>query len=387
MTGITGLVGSAFVTQLLRDRDDIEIVAIARGNNAHTAQYRVETILREQCEFDAHPEDAERIINAVKVIDGNIAQLDVDGIAASPLLADCDSTFHCAADVNLGRDPDGKTFNINYNGTKGMLAISKKIGVKEFHYVSTAYVAGKLSGLAMEDKPINSGFNNPYEESKFKAENLVRESGFKFTIYRPAIVVGRSTDGKVRKPLAFYRILEFMAKLKKHHCAKENIDPTSWVDLSLSFDAEAGSLVYFVPIDYVQMTTCALFQMPVCNKTYHLTTDCPVKTNDINRAICETIKVTGIHVEKAAHKQNVDEKLLSRLLRDLLPYFSLEIVFDQTNIDAALGDKKPAVEFDFEWLKMLMRAYLLEFFPKVDWLHDLLECDSDGVHIGSQKNG
>jgi thioester reductase-like protein len=373
MTGITGLVGSAFVTHMLRSRKDITIVAIARGNNARTAQQRVDEILREQCEFDNHPQDADMIIGAVTVIEGDVATLDIDKLSALPILQNTDSTFHCAADVNLGKDPEGKTFNINYNGTKNMLAISNKLGVKEFHYVSTAYVAGKLHGRAMEDTPINSGFNNPYEESKFKAESLVRASGMKFTIYRPAIIVGRSTDGQVRKPLAFYRILEFMAKLKKHHCAKENLNPVDWVDLSLSFDAVAGSMVYFVPIDYVQLVTCALFQMPVCNKTYHLTTDCPVKTNDINRAICETIKIHGVTVEHCPHELNVDEKLLSRLLRDLLPYFSVEIVFDQTNVDAALGADKPVIEFDFEWLKMLMASYLLEFFPKVDWLHDLLE--------------
>ena len=325
MTGITGLVGSAFVTHLLRSRKDIEFVAIARGNNARTAQQRVEEIVTAQCDFDGHIEDAPAILTTIKVIDGDVATLDVDQLAAMDLMDGVDTTFHCAADVNLGKDPEGRTFNINYNGTKNMLNLSKKLGVKEFHYVSTAYVAGKLDGRAMEDTPINSGFNNPYEESKFKAEGLVRESGMKFTIYRPAIVVGRSTDGQVRKPLAFYRILEFMAKLKKHHCAKENINPVDWVDLRLSFDAVAGSMVYFVPIDYVQLTTCFLFQQPVCNKTYHLTTDCPVKTNDINVAICETIKIKGVSIEHCPHELNVDEKLLSRLLRDLLPYFSLNI--------------------------------------------------------------
>jgi thioester reductase-like protein len=316
MTGITGLVGSAFVTHLLRSRKDITIVAIARGNNARTAQQRVEEIVRDQCKFDDHPQDADAILAAIEVIDGDVAILDVDALAGLPMLQGTDTTFHCAADVNLGKDPDGRTFKINYNGTKNLVDLSNKLGVSNFHYVSTAYVAGKIVGLAMEDKPINSGFNNPYEESKFKAEMLVRESGMKFTIYRPAIVVGRASDGKVRKPLAFYRILEFMAKLKKHHCAKENLNPVDWVDLSLSFDAIAGKMVYFVPIDYIQLTTCALFQMPICNKTYHLTTDCPQTAEDINRAICDTIKIHGVTVEHRPHELNVDEKLLSLLIRN-----------------------------------------------------------------------
>ena len=111
--------------------------------------------------------------------------------------------------MNLGKDPTGKTFHINYDGTVNMLELARLVNAKAFHYVSTAYVAGKLVGRAMEAVPQESGFNNPYEESKCKAEMLVRNSGFPFTIYRPAIITGRRRDGRIRKPLAFYyRILE-----------------------------------------------------------------------------------------------------------------------------------------------------------------------------------
>lgn len=373
LTGITGLVGSAFVTDLLRERKDIKIVTIARGNNARTAQERVDEIIADQCAFDGHPEDAEQILAAIEVISGDVVTLDVDKLAESEELKGVDTVFHCAADVNLGKDPEGKTYRINYVGTQNMVNLAQKLAVKAFHYVGTAYIAGKLTGRAFEDKPIDSGFNNPYEESKYKAEMLVRNSGIPFSIYRPAIVVGRFSDGRIRKPLAFYRILEFMAKLKKHHCSKEKLNPAEWVSLNLCFDTPPSDLVYFVPIDYVQKTVTALFQKPICNKAYHITGRSPVRTNDINRAICEVVKIKGVTVERHPHDLNVDEKLLSRFLSDLLPYFSSAIEFDQTNIQEALGDMINGWDMTFDKLKMLMRAYLLCFFPKVDWLHDLLE--------------
>jgi hypothetical protein len=42
-------------------------------------------------------------------------------------IGDVDAIFHCAADVNLGRDPYNRTFNTNYGGTKNMLEIAGKI--------------------------------------------------------------------------------------------------------------------------------------------------------------------------------------------------------------------------------------------------------------------
>lgn len=370
LTGITGLVGGAFTAALLKARKDVKVVALTRSNSVRTARQRVEEILGEQCQFDGCPEALPEIMKSIEVIDGDVTSIVPEELAKNPLLKDINTIFHCAADVNLGKDVDGKTFRINYNGTENLLKLAKLLKVDAFHYVSTAYVAGRLAGRAMEDAPINSGFNNPYEESKFKAETLVRNSGIPFTIYRPSIITGRVEDGRIRRPLAFYRILEFLSKLKKNQCFKQNLDPRDWIDINAHFNAIPSERVYFVPIDYVQKAITALFQKPVCNKTYHVTGDSPVTTSMIDHAVCRTLRLKGVEVEHREKKDGDD--MISRFLGDLLPYFASDIVFDQTNVREALGDEALDWELGENGLAVMMRSFFIDFFPDVDWIHDII---------------
>ena len=371
LTGITGLVGSAFVTGLLKERDDVEIVALTRANATQSAAERVENVIREQCELDEHPEDIDKILNAVTVIGGDIAEINPEEIAAMPELNGVDTVFHCAADVNLGKDPHGRTYRINYHGTENIVELSKILKIKELHYVCTAYIAGKLQGTAIEDNPVDSGFHNPYEESKYKAEMLVRNAGIPFSIYRPSIIIGRRKDGKIRRALAFYRILEFMAKLKKHTATKTNQDPTGFVDLDIHFPAAVSKHIYFVPIDYIQEAIVKLYQTPVCGKAFHITGDSPVTTLQILEAMCEILKVKSLSVGAENHDPTRDEKLMSRFLGDLLPYFSSDIIFDQSNVREVAGDEILDWPVGLEGLKTIMKTYYHDFFPNVEWLQQI----------------
>lgn len=377
LTGITGLVGSAFVVALLRERQDYEIVCLARKTAVKSAQQRTEEIIRDECRFDGCPELADRILKSVKVIEGDVTTIDPEALAKDPLLAGTSIIFHCAADVNLGKDPTGRTYRINYNGTENMVKLAKLLKVKEFHYVGTAYIAGKLAGTAFENAPIDNGFNNPYEESKFKAEMLVRESGIPFTVYRPAIITGRRSDGRIRKPLAFYRILEFLGKLKSHYCTKHNIDHTSWTNLQINFATVPSEHVYFVPIDYVQEAITALFQQPVNNQAYHITGESPLSTHQIENSICRVLRLDGTTVNGGPVAETMDNKLMARFLGDLFPYFSSDIIFDQSNVRKVLGDKLLDWEYGQKGLEILIRSFYKDYFPNVEWLQTLANAPLD----------
>ena len=377
LTGITGLVGSAFVVALLRERQDYEIVCLARKTAVKSAQQRTEEVIRDECRFDGCPELADRILKSVKVIEGDVTTLNPEELAKNPLLAGTTIIFHCAADVNLGKDPTGRTYRINYNGTENMVKLAQLLKVKEFHYVGTAYIAGKLVGTAFENMPIDNGFNNPYEESKFKAEMLVRNSGIPFTIYRPAIITGRRSDGRIRKPLAFYRILEFLGKLKSHYCTKHHIDHTGWANLQINFATVPSEHVYFVPIDYVQEAIAALFQQPVNNQAYHITGESPLSTHQIENSICRVLRLDGTTVNGGPVAETMDNKLMARFLGDLFPYFSSDIVFDQSNVRKALGDKILDWEYGQKGLEILIRSFYKDYFPNVEWLQTLANAPLD----------
>ena len=377
LTGITGLVGSAFVVALLRERQDYEIVCLARKTAVKSAQQRTEEIIRDECRFDGCPELADRILKSVKVIEGDVTTINPEELAKNPLLAGTTIIFHCAADVNLGKDPTGRTYRINYNGTENMVKLAQLLKVKEFHYVGTAYIAGKLVVTAFENIPIDNGFNNPYAESKFKAEMLVRNSGIPFTIYRPAIITGRRSDGRIRKPLAFYRILEFLGKLKSHYCTKHHIDHTGWANLQINFATVPSEHVYFVPIDYVQEAITALFQQPVNNQAYHITGESPLSTHQIENSICRVLRLDGTTVNGGPVAETMDNKLMARFLGDLFPYFSSDIVFDQSNVRKALGDKILDWEYGQKGLEILIRSFYKDYFPNVEWLQTLANAPLD----------
>ena len=373
LTGITGLVGSAFAVALLRERKDYEIVCLARPGNGKNAAERVAGIIKDECVFDGCPELAEEILAHISAVEGDVTTLDPVAMAADPRLAGTEIVFHCAADVNLGKDPTGKVFKINYNGTENVVKLAQLLKVKEFHYVGTAYIAGKLCGTAYEDRPVDNGFNNPYEESKFKAEFLVRNSGIPFSVYRPAIVTGRRSDGRIRKPLAFYRILEFLGKFKSHNCKRAGVSPEEWISMKINFATKPSEHVYFVPIDYVQEAITALFQKPVTNTAYHITGDSPMTTRQIEETVCGVLRLDDVSVEIKKEAGAVDTKLMARFVGDLFPYFSSDIIFDQTNVRKVLGDKILDWDYGQKGLETLIRSYYKDHFPEVQWIQTLAE--------------
>jgi len=366
LTGITGLVGAGVVTEMLCKHPDIHFVAVIRPGKTRTALQRVEETLKAQCEFDGRPDAFEGMMSHIDVIPGDVTKMPFDEIAE---FAPFDAMLHCAADVNLGKDPDGKTYATNLNGTKEALEAVRRFNIPLLHYVSTAYVAGTSVGRVMEDDMPAKGFINSYEHSKFDAEKLVRETckanNIPFTIYRPSIIVGRLTDGRLRKPLAFYRILEFLGSIKKNRCLKAGIPANSPLDMTIRLQSGTSDKIYFVPIDYVQKAISTLFFKPCIGRTYHVTGDSPVSTDMIAEAVSAVLKAKNLCVMEQVPDATRDELLITRMIGDLMPYFITQITFDQTNIRKDLGDEALAWKMDVEFLKKMAFAYYKQENPAV----------------------
>ncbi|MBP5585848.1 MAG: SDR family oxidoreductase [Lentisphaeria bacterium] len=363
LTGITGLVGASVVTALLRNHPDFKIVAICRGNSAQTAQERTELTMRAQCEFDGDPASYDSIISRITVISGDVTRLPFDEIAK---YGPYDVMFHCAADVNLGKDPEGKTYATNMNGTLNAVEAVKRFGIPRFQYVSTAYVAGTFAGRVMEDTMPATGWINSYERSKFDAEKYVRENvGVPYTIYRPSIIVGRRSDGVIRKPLAFYRILEFLGRIKSNRAFKAGLPANAQMEVNIRIASATSDKIYFVPIDYVQESMSRLFMVPEKNRTYHITGDSPVSTEMIGVACRDILKVTGLRTVDKNDDPSKDEKLVMRMIEDLIPYFSTQITFDNSNVRADLGDEILNWKLDVPFLRRMAYSYYKQEIPGI----------------------
>ena len=92
---------------------------------------------------------------------------------------------------------------VNVDGTGNVLdfCLAAK-DLERLAYVSTAYVAGKRTGVVYEHELVmGQEFKNHYESTKFQAEVWVRDEFDRVptTILRPAIVVGDSVYGRDRE--------------------------------------------------------------------------------------------------------------------------------------------------------------------------------------------
>ena len=147
-------------------------------------------------------------------------------------------------------------------GTENMLQFANSGKQKRFHYVSTAYVAGKQSGVIYENEMVNEPlFNNEYERSKFVAEQLVskyaKNSNIPYTIYRPGIIVGDSRTGATCKFDNLYLFVKVLFNIKnsfyKHRSGDSN-------DFAIRVPGDPEALINLVPIDYVADAIVAIFR-------------------------------------------------------------------------------------------------------------------------------
>ena len=109
------------------------------------------------------------------------------------------AVVHSAAVTDFSADPS-LIHETNVLGTKNMLKFASRASVP-FYYVSTAYVRTK-SDLASQP--------NEYELSKRTCEDMVRQSGLKYGIFRPSIVVGSREDGILPRQQAFHAFLRLL---------------------------------------------------------------------------------------------------------------------------------------------------------------------------------
>ena len=100
----------------------------------------------------------------------------LDSAAYSKPLACCDTVVHLAA--LTGKHQAAAYFRVNTEGTRVLVDASRRAGVQNFLHVST---------IAVKYRDQSRYY---YAQSKKLAEEIVAQSGLRYTILRPTIVVG-----------------------------------------------------------------------------------------------------------------------------------------------------------------------------------------------------
>lgn len=256
LTGATGFVGMELLARYL-DRTERPIYVLVRASDGEEAQQRLRSVLSTAFgSSDAHLEQA-------VAVPGDIESdnLGLDPDTRERLAAGVNEILHAAASVSFSL-PLEESRQVNVEGTRRLLEFAElcreRGGLRRFSYLSTAYVAGTHAGEFREDQlEVGQDFRNPYERSKFEAEQLVRarRGRLPIQVFRPSIIVGERPTGWTASFNVLYAPLKAFSR-----------------GAFRALPARRSAPVDVVPVDYVADAVFELCNRPVDEEeeTYHL---------------------------------------------------------------------------------------------------------------------
>ncbi len=330
LTGATGFLGQHLLQELLLNQ--FPVAVLARDSRQGRAAERIGRIVR-SCS------DRLKVDLAVPtVLAGDLGRpnLGLNASDRSWLARNCRAVIHSAANLSFQETAVGEPWRTNVAGTETLLQLCAKLGLTEFHYISTAFVCGKNTGLVTETAPENAPeFHNVYEESKFQAERLVRRSpGLRATIYRPSVIVGASDTGHTSSFSGFYRFLEMGVRLAQVHC------PDGQGHFPLRLPLSGGEPWDLVCVDWVARAIVhALGKSHLHGHTFHLVNCSPTTTRLIRDVGAELLNLRGVEFagsREIDHPTSVEKAFLSGI-EEYWPYLMGSPQFDCTNAAAAFA--------------------------------------------------
>jgi thioester reductase-like protein len=194
VTGATGLVGEGVLRRMLGDDPALEVFALIRDDASWARLSRSLGALTQR----------------VVPVRGDIT---LPGLGLEPLVRrrielQAAAIVHAAADTSFSRTLE-RARAINTIGTRNVIELAAECPrLERLSFVSTAFVAGRATGLVAErDNGPLAGWVNAYEQSKYEAEALVRSSNLPWTIMRSSTIACRDIDGEVTQINAVHRAL------------------------------------------------------------------------------------------------------------------------------------------------------------------------------------
>jgi long-chain acyl-CoA synthetase len=316
LTGATGFLGMEVLARLL-ERTDREVLCLVRAADQAAAEERLDGVLT-KLYSDASPHRAR-----VHALPGDLTT----GVEAPD--GAIDVVCHCAASIAFDLSLD-EAREINVDGTRAILELAREAGARRFVHVSTAYVSGTHSGVFTEGM-LGTDFRNTYEQTKCEAERFVGEvSGMEVAIARPSIVMGESDSGWTPAFNVLYWPLRAFAR-----------------GLFARVPAKPDGRVDVVPVDYVADGIFKLIESDVTG-TFNLVSGSDASTCDeLAEMACAhfgrprpPFVGTGEFGDAAADEHGAV----------YLPYFDMEVVFDDTRTRELLGIQAPRLRTYFDTL-------------------------------------
>jgi thioester reductase-like protein len=338
LTGATGLVGGELLVRVLAAWPEATAYCLIRGRDAAHLEGRRQALL----DRVGISHEADRVV----AVAGDVAEPGL-GLADAGLADRIAHVFHAAAatrfDLSLA---DARAINVE--GTRRVLDFARRAqragSLVRMHYVSTAYIAGDRAGVLDESAADAPGpFRNPYEQSKWEAEQLIREASGELpaTCYRPSIVVGDSRTGAT----PHFRVL---------------YDPMKWIIYGKTdlLPCHPEIKVDIVPVDYACCAIAALARDPRTEgRVLHVSSG-PEAASSIREILDLTAVAVNGYEARNGLQLSTRPRLVSpdddsdpalaalfeagaKLMRSHLPYMLTEQLFDPASSDALLEGVAP----------------------------------------------
>ncbi|MCB9594587.1 MAG: SDR family oxidoreductase [Sandaracinaceae bacterium] len=359
ITGGTGYLGSYVVADLIERGAFDRLYLMSRT----TGEAGVEKLWKAmQLHWTAEKFYAE--LPKIELVAGDLhgPGLGLTDRARERLLEDCDSVLHVAASLN--RKSSKACFNANLRGTLSVAKLVRDIaeargGLRRFGYVSTTAVSGEREHeVVTEDASIDWDRSDydPYARTKKFAEHMIREllPDLPIVILRPPTVMGDSEMSQT----AQFDMIRFY----------------TWMVDAPAVPINGDTRLDFVPANFVGSAISELFTKPeLAWDCYHLSAGEGAKTAREHEQVFQAAGirtpffVPGLNAPTMALSGQLagaprgTVSLAASLMKVFLPYFSNDVVFDNTRVVTELG-RRPAPFTDYcvdlyRWVKSVHFEY------------------------------
>ena len=192
ITGVTGLLGSCTVVELLENSNNVELLFLVRASDQKNGLDRV----RKSLEKAGAQIQIIECLNEEQIVCGDLSS--TAELASDPRLQEVTHVFNCAAVTAFSQRPSIRKVNVDDTLTFAKM-VSNLPNVKRFLYIGTAMICGNSPNRKIHEDnfPAKTHHFVPYTKSKAEAESLLAEALGKvpLVVVRPSIVVGHSRLG------------------------------------------------------------------------------------------------------------------------------------------------------------------------------------------------
>jgi len=241
---------------------------------------------------------AQEIFADLEIIKGDITEENL-GLVNNPCV---DAIYHLAALLDLSEKHRDDLWNVNVIGTQNVIKLMKLYEIPHLYFCSTAYTQGR----------------NYYEETKAIAENWIRESGVKYSIFKPGIIVPNSKTFEIDKPQHLYIAARLWARLhRRAEPIRKKIEGTLHLppqQISCRIKGEPSATLNLVPVDWVAEKMASVQDEGI----YILTSQRPLRVSKLLEWLGEVLFL-NLKVEPELNMRP-HEALFNRLARPFLAY-------------------------------------------------------------------